>query len=456
MRVFFVMPLALPAYMFQLAALSAFLKAKGHVVHYEELVIDSKINETHLSRVKLELEKFKPDIIGFSSYEMSFSWITELADYIKGLNPHIPIIVGGYYATLSPEEVLGHNSIDVVCIGEGEYPLVEMLDSLANGGLRKNIQNLWFKEQGRLIKNNLRNLISNLDDLPFMDRKLFSSENSKNGILEIMASRGCPYECTNCANHALKKIYSGKGPYLRYRSPENVLKEIEDCVSRENFKFIQFDDDMFTANQIWLKDFCAKYKSRIKLPFICNIRPEAGVSDTLRILKDAGCVQVSIGVEAGDEKIRRSVLRRDMPDKLIIQAFRNARKAGIKTKSFNMVGLPHETPLTLWKTIWLNLRLAPDSVQTSVYYPFKGTVLGDECYKNGWVDPERKKKLKLYANDSILNLPTVSRPLIRAAKWLNSATVLRSGNFSIIKIGFLMIIRSFFPRKKQCQPACQI
>jgi radical SAM superfamily enzyme YgiQ (UPF0313 family) len=113
-----------------------------------------------------------------------------------------------------------------------------------------------------------------------------------------------------------------------------------------------------------------------------------------------------------------------------------------------MVGLPYETPLSLWKTIWLNLRLAPDSVQTSVYYPFKGTVLGDECYKKEWVDFERKKKLKLYANDSILNLPGVSRPLIRIAKWLNSATVLRSGNFSVIKIAFLMILRRLFPRKK--------
>jgi len=456
MKVLFVMPLALPAYMFQLAALSAFLKAKGHVVHYTELVIDSKINEAHFSTVKLELEKFKPDIIGFSSYEMSFSWITELADYIKGLNPHIPVIVGGYYATLSPEAVLSQPSIDMVCIGEGEYPLAEVLDVLEKGNPRKDIKNLWFKENGHLVQNGLRSLVSSLDDLPFMDRELFSSENSKNGILEIMASRGCPYECTNCANHALKKIYSGKGPYLRYRSPENVLKEIKVCVSRRNIKLIQFDDDMFTANQSWLKDFCIKYKSQINLPFSCNIRPEAGVSDTLRILKESGCVHVSIGVEAGDEKIRRSVLHRDMPDKLIIQAFKNAKKAGIKTKSFNMVGLPHETPLTLWKTIWLNLKLAPDSVQTSVYYPFKGTVLGDGCYEKGWVDMERKKRLKLYANDSILNLPTVSRPLIRAAKWLNSATVLRSGNLSIIKIGFLMIIRRFLPQKKQSQPACQI
>ena len=456
MKTLLVMPLALPAYLFQLAAISSFLKSKGHTVRYEELVISGDISCEHREQLNRAIMEFKPDIIGLSSYEMSFEWIKLITGHLKKNSPSVPIIVGGYHATLSPEEVLAHRSVDIVCIGEGEYPLYELLESLKKGEVNRGIHNLWFKDSGKVIRNPLRPLIANLDDLPFIDRELFTSENRKNGTLEIMASRGCPFDCTNCANHALKKIYGGKGPYLRYHSPDNVLNEIEHCLSREHFKVIQFDDDMFTANQNWFRDFCIKYKSRINLPFICNIRPEAGVSETLRILKEAGCVQVSIGVEAGDEKIRRSVLNRDMPDKVIIQSFRNARKAGIKTKSFNMVGLPHETPFTLWKTIWLNLRLAPDSVQTSVYYPFKGTVLGDECYENGWVDLVRKKKLRLYANDSILNLPTVSRSLIRLAKWLNSATVLRSGNFSIIKIGFLMIIRRFLPRKKQCQPACQI
>jgi len=456
MRALLVMPLALPAYLFQLASISSFLRSKAHTVRYEELVISGDFTKEHQDQLDRAIKEFKPDIIGLSSYEMSFEWIKLITDYLKKNSPNVPIIVGGYHATLSPEEVLAHPSVDIICTGEGEYPLHELLESLKKGGFDKNIPNLWFKDGARVIRNPLRPLMDNLDVLPFVDRELFTSENRKNGILEIMASRGCPFDCTNCANHALKKIYAGKGPYLRYRSPDNVLKEIEYCLSKEHFKVIQFDDDMFTSNQNWLKDFCVKYKTRINLPFICNIRPEAGVSETLGILKEAGCVQVSIGVEAGDEKVRRSVLHRDMPDKLIIQAFRNARKSGIKTKSFNMVGLPHETPRALWKTIWLNLKLAPDSVQTSVYYPFKGTVLGDECYENGWVDLERKKKLKLYANDSILNLPTVSRPLIRAAKWLNSATVLRSGNFSIIKIGFLMIIRRFLPHKKQCRPACQI
>jgi hypothetical protein len=129
-----------------------------------------------------------------------------------------------------------------------------------------------------------------------------------------------------------------------------------------------------------------------------------------------------------------------MPDDVIVNAFRNAKAIGLQRKSFNMVGLPHETTYSLWKTIWMNLKIAPDSVQTSVYYPFKGTALGDECYRNGWVDLSRKNNLKLYADDSILNLPNLPRWIIKAGKWVNSATALRSGNIAVIKAGIRMIM----------------
>lgn len=456
MSVLFIMPLALPAYLFQLAALSAFLKSKGCSVKYEELIIHDQIRNFHLKRINKTIEEFKPDVIGFSAYEMSFPWIKEIAEDIKNKYKEILIIVGGYYATLSPEEVLGHQAIDAVCIGEGEYPMLELLDSLNQGRVRKDIQNIWFKDNGNTVRNPLRNLIANLDELPFVDREFFSSENKKQGVLEIMASRGCPFACTNCSNHALQKIYAGKGPYVRYRSTKNVLTEIKECLSKGNFKIIHFEDDMFTINLKWLKEFCIQYSKCIKLPFVCNIRPEAGVLDTLLILKNAGCVQVSIGVETGDEKIRQKVLSRYMSDDKIIKAFSNAKKLGIKRKSFNMVGLPYETPLTLWKTIWLNLRLAPDAVQTSIYYPFKGTVLGNQCYQEGWVNFKRKERLKLYANDSILDLPNLSRNFIKVAKWLNSATALRAGNLRIIKIAINLFLKKIFSllgfRKNEYRP----
>jgi radical SAM superfamily enzyme YgiQ (UPF0313 family) len=116
MNALLVMPLALPAYLFQLAAISAFLKSKGHAVRYEELVISGDITLEHRERLNRAVREFKPDIVGFSSYEMSFEWIKSLSDYLKKIAPQVLIIVGGYHATLSPEEVLRDPAIDMVCI----------------------------------------------------------------------------------------------------------------------------------------------------------------------------------------------------------------------------------------------------------------------------------------------------------------------------------------------------
>ena len=451
MNALLIMPLALPAYLFQLAAISAFLKTKGHRVRYQKLVIDGDINESQLEKIKKTVLEFRPDLVGFSSYEMSFEWVGRIADYIKQVAPETPIIAGGYYPTLSPADALKHPSIDMICRGEGEFALEELLDSMKEGRKRTDIKNLWFKDGAKIIENPMRELISDLDALPFVDRELFSSPERKRGALEVMVSRGCSFDCTNCSNHALKKLYFGKGPYVRYRSVDNVLSEINYWRDKENFSVVQFEDDMFTLNVPWLREFCAKYKSDVGLPFFCNIRPEAGTREILTLLKDAGCVQVAIGLESGDAQIRQKVLARNIPDKVIISAFKNAKELGLRRKSFNMVGLPHETPGSLFKTIWMNLKLAPEAVQTTVYYPFRGTVLGDECYAEGWVDLGRKKKLKLYANDSILKLPGLPAWLIRAAKWLNSATVLRSGNFSVFKDGLNLIFKPLRKAHVVCQ-----
>ena len=402
MKMLFVMPLAYPVYSFQIAALSAFLKKNGHSVDFLELILNEKITDTDFSRLKAKIESFMPDIIGFSSYELSFAWIQELSDFIKSGFVNIPIIVGGYHATLAPEEVIAHPSIDMICRGEGEYALMELLTQMSKGVINKNISNIWFKDGKEIIRNGIGPMITDLDKLPFVDRAIYRIGEGDNQYLEIMGSRGCPYECTNCCNSAFKDLYGDRAGYLRFRSPDHIISEIEECLRWHTFSRIFFEDDTFTASLKWLKEFSEKYKKNVKLPFVCNVRPETGNLERLGLIKEAGCDTISIGVEAGDEYVRRTVLNRRMTNKQIIDAFKNAKKLKLKTKSFNMVGLPHENRRALWKTILLNFRLAPNAVQTTVYYPFKGTKLGDECYEKGWVDMDRKKRLKLLANDSIL------------------------------------------------------
>lgn len=443
MKLLFIMPLSYSIYPFQIASLSSFLKVKNHQVSYIELVLKKDLDEFNKSKLLHKIEVEKPDLIGISSYQVTFGWVKQISSFIKS-KFDIPIIVGGYHATLSPEEVINYSDIDMICLGEGEYPLLELLDRIQRGASIDNIKNIWFKKNGNIIKNNIRPLVENLDELPFMDRDIFDYQkllnlDGKKRFLAIMGSRGCPFGCSNCSNHSLKEVYPNKNKYVRLRSVDNIIEEIELSAKKYSFEGVSFEDDTFTLFQDWLEEFCRKYKKKIGLSFKCNARPENAKLENMKLLKEAGCECISIGIESGDEKIRKEVLRRRISNRQIERAFRNAKMAGLKVRSFNMVGLPYETHLSLMKTIWLNFKLSPHQVQTTVYYPFRGTDLGELCYKNKWINFKRQEKLRLIANDSILDLPNISRTEIRLAKWINSITAIKSGNWEIIRLALRML-----------------
>lgn len=443
MKILFLMPLSYPIFPFQIASLSSFLKVNGHNASYIELIIKQDLDDYNKQLLINEIRSYCPDLIGISSYQLSFGWVKQITDYIKS-QFDIPIIVGGYHASLAPEEVISHPTIDMICRGEGEYALLELLNNMGKRENSYNIKNVWFKKDGRIIRNEVRPLIENLDSMPFIDRgiinyQVFLDKGKGKRYLSVMGSRGCPFNCSNCSNHSLKELYPNKNKYVRLRTVDNVINEIELCAKQYSFEGVNFDDDTFTLFNDWLSEFCGKYKERIAMPFRCNARPENTSLENMRRLKEAGCEYVSIGIESGDERIRKQVLRRNISNSELKKVFRNAKNVGLKVRSFNMVGLPYDTHSSLIKTIWLNFCIAPHQVQTTVYYPFKGTDLGDLCYRNNWVNSERIEKLRLLANDSVLDLPNISRTEIRFAKWINSATALASGNVEIFKLAFRML-----------------
>lgn len=444
MKILFVMPLSYPVYPFQIASLSSFLKTNGHETAYLELILKENLDRKNKQKITQKINNFKPDLIGISSYQLTFDWVKQICDFVKS-KFKIPIIIGGYHATLAPEEVIKHKTVDIICRGEGEYPLLELMESMKKKKKRDNIKNLWFKKGKKIIKNEIRPLIENLDSLPFMDRDMLNyqkllDESEGKRYLEVMGSRGCPFNCSNCSNHALRSIYPNKNKYIRLRSVDNIIKEIKKALKKYSFEGVSFEDDTFTLYEDWIKEFCQKYKKKIGLDFRCNARPENSSLKMMKRLKDAGCEYISIGIESGDENIRRKVLRRQITNNQIKQAFKHAKKVSLKVRSFNMVGLPYETRLSLIKTIYLNFIVAPYQVQTTIYYPFRGTDLGDLCYKNKWVNKAREKKIKVLSNDSVLDLPNLSRIEIRLAKWINSAMALRSGNLNLVKTAFKMFL----------------
>jgi len=361
-----------------------------------------------------KVNRVKPDLIGFSSVTNQFPYMKLYAKWIKE-EVDLPVVCGGIHATLSPEEVIACDDINVVCIGEGEYPLLELANRLESGKEYDRIENFWVRKEGTVIRNPLRPLISNLDELPFPDREIFPYEKvlrRRGGQADFLAGRGCPYSCTYCCNYAIRKIHEGKGRYVRIRSISNVLEEIKRVTDKYGslVKELSFDDDTFTLMHGWVKEFCEAYGKEFDHPFSCNARVDTVNKEVLAALKKAGCDIIKIGVESGNEWLRRNVLKRSMTNEQIIKACKTAHDLGLKVHVFNMIGLPFETSSMIEETIELNRLIAPDRVQTSIFYPYPKTELYEICKEEGFLTDKYKKSY--FDDGTTLNLPTLSQEQI--------------------------------------------
>jgi radical SAM superfamily enzyme YgiQ (UPF0313 family) len=377
-----------------IAALSAFVKRSGHqtaLIH-----VNTKKALGDLS----EIERFKPGLIAM--YVSTTQWQTAklIAGRIKQKYT-VPVFIGGPHPTTSPECLFETEKIDGLCIGEGEGALLELAERISKGSRISDIPNLWIREAGGISRNVVRPLIENMDELPFPDWSIFSREAVYNYPC-FTFSRGCPFHCPYCINYALKNIYKDNTRFVRIKSAARAIEEIMEKRQAYDLKTINFDDDVFIKDKKWVREFCSVYRKEIRMPFNCNARVENVDRDTCSLLKDAGANMIGIGIESGDFDIRNKVLGRCISDEQIMNAFNIARSAGLKTYAFNMIGIPGETARLFEKTIALNRAVMPDDLQLSIFFPFPGTVLGEECYKKKYV----KYELPLgMFNYSALDLP---------------------------------------------------
>jgi radical SAM superfamily enzyme YgiQ (UPF0313 family) len=392
------------SYQFGIGSLSALLKRHGHSTRLHYL-----FGRYAAAPLRTEITAFQPDLVAFSAVSPQFRYVRQL---LADLQPFRAFtLLGGQHATLAPECLAATPGLDAVCVGEGEYPLLELAEALQAGRPPDAIRNLWIrKKDGTIIRNPTRPFIANLDELPFVDRELFDYQaiiNSDFNTALFMFSRGCPYNCTFCSNHALRVKQEGR--YVRFRGVESCLREIREVSGRYRAQVLYFNDDCFTARRDFLDEFCARYKAEFSLPFDINARPETLNDDVCRMLKNAGCRRVSIGIENGAEKFRREVLGRNTTNEQIIRAFAACRQAGLKTKSFNIVGFPGETPAIFGETVALNARINPDSVIIGVFEPYPGTKLAEVCVREGFIAPGQLDTAFLGRMDTALNMPQFPR-----------------------------------------------
>jgi len=364
-----------------LGIISAILKKKGHEVRLLDSTFGLKDRE-----IVNKIIGFKPEVVGISVASNDFPYAKHIASIIKQ-HTNVPIVGGGYHATIAPEDILNEACFDIAVIGEGEASFAELIKSMEKGKIDTNIRGIWFKINGEIIRNQFRELNSNLNDLPFPDRGLFNYQkhiDHNRGLATFLTTRGCPFQCTYCINAVLIKMFGFKG-YVRYRSVDNIFSEIKEVIRKYDIKEIEFYDDTFTLNKKRMREFCERYPKEVGKPFYVNARVNAVDKETFDMLKKAGCVRVSLGIEAGDPVIRNSVLKRNQSDEEIIRTFRIAREAGLQTYAFNMIGIPYETKESIQKTIELNRKCQPDYIGVSIFNAFKGTELYGLCKKNGWL-----------------------------------------------------------------------
>lgn len=363
--------------------------------NYKEIgvsLIESDIYED----LNKKVEGFKPNLIGVTIVEDTYNLAKSLLKSIRNFN--IPVIAGGVFVTLSPEEVIENEDIDMLCIGEGEETLVELCNKMKNHEDYTQIKNLWVKNNGNIIKNPLRKLID-LNKLPYIDYDVFAKNRLYRPMMgkiytmiHIEIDRGCPYECTYCSAPTLRKYFrdNGCGIYFRSKTSSRIIEEIRYLVNKYNPDYINFDAECFLArSEKSLRKFAEEY-TKIGLPFWCQSRPETITEEKIKILKSMNCANLNFGIECGNEEFRRKILNRYCSNEQIINGLKLVEKYKIPYTVNNIIGFPDETRELIFDTININRQINPKTINCTLFTPFKGTWLYNYCLEKGYITKDSK------------------------------------------------------------------
>ena len=327
------------------------------------------------------VDDYQPDLIAMSCVEDTFPQGVHLLNQI--IDRGIPTIVGGVFATFAPHLVIKHNSVDMVCVGEGETCIVKLCERISNCKDYSDVPNLWIKDKYGKIRKNPPAPLTNLDTLPVMDFEIFEENRIYRPMagkvyrmIPIETHRGCPFTCTYCNSPAQVSLHKEEniGNYFRRRKISRIKEELSALVERWNAEYIYFPADTFLA---WKNDefeeFINMYEE-FKLPFWMQTRPETITEDKVDKLKNANCHRVSVGIEHGNEKFRRDVVNRKISNDILVERT-NLMGEKIPVSVNNITGFPTETRELAFDTIELNRRLNVDTMNCYTYMPYHGTPL---------------------------------------------------------------------------------
>lgn len=328
-------------------------------------------------RLQQVLAEYRPDVIGMYISTPYVPAARSVAQEIKRLTPQVPIVAGGHHPTLSPDETISESCYDMLIIGEGEKPMVTLLDTLAAGRSLNEVPGLWWRD-GDTIRKVPKTTLLEAEAMPGVDWSLHDEETLRAnfyfwGVLPVMASRGCPARCSFCSITNVQRLYSGE-KFLRFRNPKEVVDEVEADYERYKdwgLRIIYFYDLNFLVNPKWLRQFTDEYKRRglnRKLTWSAYTRADHVNPDTLESLRDSGCVNLRIGIEAANPFMRNVLYEKEVPQPVLLDAIRQIKALGISVTGYFMAGGPGERPEWLMESLEL---VHEEGVEYPVFFHFK-------------------------------------------------------------------------------------
>jgi len=381
-----------------LGYIAAVLLKEGHKVD----VLDINADRLEKNEVMERIDNY--DIFGIGGLVTTYNYVSWLISEIKKKQEG-KILVGGGLSVIN--ELMFKAGADIIVDKEGELTIVDLLNNLDNLNFVKGI---YYKDKnGKIIKNEERDLIQNLDEIPFPAWHLFPIETYiKAPVLgtgslrkmNILFGRGCPFRCTFC--------WHNFGMSTRLRSVDNVIKEMKILMKDYNIQYFAFTDELFTVNKSKVLEFCDRVKE-LKIKWACASRVNTISEYMVRAMKEAGCNHIAFGIESGSQRILNNMNKGTTVEQGI-KAVRITQRAGIRAHTSFIIGTPGETPESIWETVEFCKKAKPKlRVELFFMTPYPGSDLWDYAIKKQKIKDEEDFIKKLGdAKDFTINLTDIS------------------------------------------------
>jgi anaerobic magnesium-protoporphyrin IX monomethyl ester cyclase len=389
--------------------ISSVLNKAGHRVDVIFMTLSEDYSKNYSSSELIQLANLckNSDLIGINSYASTDHRASRIIKFLKKLN--IPIVYGGVHATISPEKAI--EECNIICVGEGEEAILDLANAIEKNKSIDKIKNLWIKKQHKIIKNPVRNIIDNVDSLPFPDYEIenhFILENGKirkfkekdlGGQIFFLTGRGCPYGCDYCSNSLFNELYKGKRKkILRWHSPEYIIEGILFLKNKfPSLAYFDIRDDTFSLRPIEdIEKFCNLYKEKVNMRFKCLGDPKTITKEKIKLLVDAGCTDIIIGIQ-GSERVNKEIYHRAQTDKSVIKTSKILSKFPNLAVMYDVITCnPYEMSEDVINLIRLLQKLEKPyflSVNNLVFFP--GTKLYTRAKSEGLIKNQKDAAYQL-------------------------------------------------------------